>query len=188
MKKKIYPISFLYIVTMSLFLIISLVSLYTTIICSYKLFIFKAYVLIIPITATLFSTILFWYVFVCNICNKMILNNEGIAITGQKMKNPIQHKEFISFLEIKNVKLICAHIDSKGKRLNITGIASSRPHIFFEFELQNESLKRIYIEIYSLRQRKQMLDIINKKTGLALSYDKLERKDYSIYRRNKKKK
>ncbi len=186
MKKKIYPISFLYIVTMSLFLIISLVSLYITILCFYKLFTIKAYVLIIPIMSTLFSTILFGYLFVCNICNKMILNNEGITITGQKIKNPIQHKEFISFLEIKNVKLICAHIDSKGKRLNVTGIASSRPHIFFEIELQNESLKRIYIEIYSIRQRKKILEIINLMTNLNFSYSELENIDYSMFRRKKK--
>lgn len=156
MKKKIYPIGFLYFGTMLLFLCITLVSFYVTILCLYKLFTLKAYILIIPIVAALSGTILFCYIFICNISNKMILNNEGIAITGQKIIGKIQHEDFISFCEIKNVKLICAHIDSKGQILKNIGIASMRPHIFFEVELINEKAKLIYIEIYSVKQRKNI--------------------------------
>lgn len=187
MKKKIYPIGFLYFVTMLLFLTIALVSFYVAVLCLYKLFTLKAYVLIIPITATLFSAILFGYIFICNISNKMILNNEKITITGQKIKGKIQHKEFISFSEIKNVKLICAHIDSKGQKLNNKGIASMRPHIFFEFELRNETSKLIYIEIYSVRQRKKILEIINQMTNLNFSYSNLENVDQSMFRRKENK-
>ena len=183
MKKKIYPIGFLYFLTMLLFLIVVLVSLYVAVLCAYKLFTLKAYVLIIPIAATLFSAILFGYIFICNISNKMILNNEGIAITGQKIKGRIQHKEFVSFCEIKNVKLICAHIDSKGQLLNNKGIASMRPHIFFEFELNNETSKLIYIEIYSVKQRKKILEIINQMANLNFSYNNLEKSDRSMFRR-----
>ena len=183
MKKKIYPIGFLYFVTMVLFLAIALVSFYVAVLCLYKLFTLKAYVLIIPIMATLFSAILFGYIFICNISNKMIFNNEKITITGQKIKGKIQHKEFISFSGIKNVKLICAHIDSKGQKLNNKGIASMRPHIFFEFELRNETSKLIYIEIYSVRQRKKILEIINQMTNLNFSYSKLENVDQSMFRR-----
>ena len=187
MKKKIYPIGFLYFVTMLLFLAIALVSFYVALLCLYKLFTLKAYVLIIPIVATLFSTMLFGYIFICNISNKMILNNEKIIITGQKIKGKIQHKEFISFSEIKNVKLICAHIDSKGQKLNNKGIASMRPHIFFEFELRNETSKLIYIEIYSVRQRKKILEIINQMTNLNFSYSNLEYFDQSMFRRKENK-
>ena len=187
MKKKIYPIGFLYFVTMLLFLAIALVSFYVAVLCLYKLFTLKAYVLIIPIMATLFSTILFGYIFICNISNKMILNNEKITITGQKIKGKIQHKEFISFSEIKNVKLICAHIDSKGQKLNNKGIASMRPHIFFEFELRNETSKLIYIEIYSVRQRKKILEIINQMTNLNFSYSNLENVDQSMFKRKENK-
>ena len=187
MKKKIYPIGFLYFSTMLLFLAIALVSFYVALLCLYKLFTLKAYVLIIPIVSTLFSTMLFGYIFICNISNKMILNNEGIAITGQKIKGKIQHKEFISFSEIKNVKLICAHIDSKGQKLNNKGIASMRPHMFFVFELRNEALKLIYIEIYSVRQRKKILEIINQMTNLNFSYRNLENVDQSMFRRKENK-
>ena len=172
---------------MSLFLFIALSSLYATMLSVYKLFTFKAYVLMIPIAAAVCSTILFGYVFICNVSNKMILNNKGITITGQKIKGKIQHKDFIDFSKIKNIKLICAHIDSKGQKLNISGIASLRPHIFFEFELQNESSKLVYIEIYSVRQRKKILEIINRMTGLDFSYNNLEKVDQSIFRRKNKK-
>ena len=173
---------------MLLCLAIDLVSFYVALLCLYKLFTLKAYVLIIPIVATLFSTMLFGYIFICNISNKMILNNEGIAITGQKMKGKIQHKEFISFSEIKNVKLICAHIDSKGRQLNTNkGIASMRPYIFFEFELRNETSKLICIEIYSVRQRNKILNIINQVTNLNFSYSNLEKVDQSMFRRKENK-
>lgn len=187
MKKKIYPIGFLYFTTMLLFLAIALVSFYVAVLCLYKLFTLKAYVLIIPIVAILFSAILFGYIFIGNISNKMILNNEGIVITGQKIKGKIQHKDFISFSRINNVKLICAHIDSKAQKLKNIGIASMRPHIFFEFELQNGTSKLIYIEIYSVRQRKKMLEIINCMTNLNFTYSNLENIDQSIFRRKENK-
>lgn len=155
MKKKIYPIGFLYLITMLLFFAIALVNFYAAVLCLYKLLTLKAYVLIIPIVATLFSAIVFVYIFIGNITNKMILNNEGITITGQKIKDKIQHYDFISFSRINNIKLICAHIDSKSQKLKNIGIASMRPYIFFEFELQNGTSKLIYIEIYSVRQRKK---------------------------------
>lgn len=43
------------------------------------------------------------------------------------------------------------------------------------------------IDIDTIRQRKLILSIINEKAGLNLSYGNLERKDFSIYRRRKKK-
>ena len=169
--------------TMVLFSLIVLFSLYATALCVYKLFAFRAYVLIIPIVAALSSTILFGYIIVTNTSNKMILNDEGITVTGQKIKGRIQHRESIGFLEIKNIKIICAHINSKGQRLNNVGIASLRPFMFFEFELQNGSSKLVYIEIYSVRQRKKILEIINRMTNLNFSYGKLEKIDQSMFKR-----
>ena len=188
MKKKIYPSSLFYCVTMSFFLLIILVALYVTMVCVYKAFTIKDYIFIIPIVAALCGATLFGYVFTCNVSNRMILDDKGITVTGQKMKGPIQHREFIGFSEIKNIRLICAHIDSKGRNLKIEGIASSRPHIFFEFELQDESLKLIYIEIYSIRQRKKILELINRMTNLNFSYDSLEKIDQSMFRKRQKNK
>lgn len=123
---------------MLLFLCITLVSFYVTILCLYKLFTLKAYILIIPIVAALSGTILFCYIFICNISNKMILNNEGIIITGQKIKGKIQHKDSIRFCEIKNVKLICVYIDFKGQKLKNIGIASMGPHIFLNLKYRTK--------------------------------------------------
>ena len=187
MKKKIYPCGFSYFMTMTLFFLIVLFCLCIIGLCAYKLFAFRAYVLIIPITAALSSAILFGFIFICNISNKIILNDKVITATGQKMKGKIQHREFINFFEIKNIKLLCAHTDSQGKKLNNVGIASLRPHMFFEFILQNESSKLIYIEIYSVKQRKKILDIINKMTNLNFLYNQLENTDESIFRRKERK-
>lgn len=185
MKKNIYPIGFLYVVTMLFFFSIVLVSFYVEALCIYKLFTLKAYVLVIPIVAGLFGIIMFVYILICNVFNKLIITNEGITITGQRIKGRIQYKEFVSFSEIKDIKLICANIDSKGQKLNNKGITSMRPHIFFEFILLNETSKLLYIEIYSLRQRKSILEAINKMTNLNFSYGKLEKKDESIFRKKK---
>ena len=46
--------------------------------------------------------------------------------------------------------------------------------------------KWMYIECYSKRQRIKILETINSKTGLNLSYKQLERKDFSIYKKRKK--
>lgn len=187
MKKTICPFSFFYVSTMTLFLAVALISLYAVILCVYELLAFNTYVLIIPMVAGLAGSTLFGYVFICNVFNKMTLTDKGIAVTGQKMKGGIQLKEFIDFDEIKNVKLICAHMNSKGKKINIVGIASMRPHVFLEFVLQNEMSKFIYIEIYSVKQRKKILKIVNQMTNLDFSYKQLEKKDQSIFRKTKNK-
>ena len=187
MKKKIYPIGLLYFATMSLFFVVPLACLCAIAICAYKMVTTGAYVLIIPIVASLSGVIMFTYIFVRNILNITILTDEGIAITGQKIKGKIQYEEFIGFSEIKNVKLICAHINSKGQKLNIEGISSLRAHIFFKFETQNETTKLLYIEPYAKWQRKQLLAIINERTGHNFSYETLERQDESMFARKRKK-
>lgn len=137
--------------------------------------------------AALYSVILFSYTILCNIPNKIILNDEAIYVTGQKIKGKIQHRGVINFSEIKDIKLIYTHTDSKGQKLKRDGVAvSMRAYFFLEFLLKNGLSKRIYIEIYSIRQRKQLLRIINEKANLDFSYDQLERKDDSMFKRTNK--
>lgn len=59
--------------------------------------------------------------------------------------------------------------------------------MFFVFELRNEASKLIYIEIYSVRQRKKILEIINQMTNLNFSYSNLENVDQSMFRRKENK-
>lgn len=54
--------------------------------------------------------------------------------------------------------------------------------------MKNNETKWIYIECFSKKQRRQMLGLINDKVGLNLSYELLERKDFSIYNRKNKRK
>ena len=98
----------------------------------------------------------------------------------------IQYKEYIHYSDIVDVRLICAHIDSRGYTIKNTGIASMRPHVFFEFIIANKKSKFLHIEIYSIKQRKQILEIISQMTNQNFSYDKLEKLDQSIFRRKNK--
>ena len=185
MRKTIYPASLLYCTTMLFFSAITIISLYAIMLCAYKMYLLKALVLIIPVLAALNGAMLFGYIVICNIPNRMILTDKCITVTGQKMKSKIQHRETVDLAEIRNIRMILAHIDSKGKPLKVEGIASMRSHVFFEFELQNNTSKLVYIEIYSVRQRKKIIDFINDAANLNLSYGNLERSDQSIFRKRK---
>lgn len=141
---------------------------------------FNAYILIIPTIATLLSFSLFFYIFLCNIPNKIILSTDKIIVTGQKNKGKVQYREIVEYCKIRDIKLLCGCIDSQGHYLKNKGIASMRPHVFYEFILQDGSSKLVYIEIYSIRQRKKILKIINEKANLNLTYKHLQKIDYGI--------
>ena len=104
-------------------------------------------------------------------------------------KSPIiQHDVDIYFDEIENIALIYEHGDSKGKRIKIYKAAQAfRAYFYFEFLLKDGGIKRLYIEPYAKWQRKQLLAIINERTGHNFSYETLERRDESIFARKKKK-
>lgn len=183
MKKTFFPFSFLSLFTILISTLIAGASLYILIKSIYMLVVLMEYILIIPIACCLLGVIIGVGAVVSILANKIIFTDEKIIATGGK--GSIQHKEVIDYLEIKDISLIFAHIDSKGKTLKTFGYASMRPHLFFEFCLQNGLSKLIHIEIYSIKQRKKMLEIINKKTNLNFAYSKLERKDKSIFKKRK---
>ena len=74
------------------------------------------------------------------------------------------------------------------KRIKKAGYSSLRPFVFYEISLKNNETKWIYIECFSKKQRKQIFGLIKDKVGLNLSYELLERKDFSIYNKKKKRK
>ena len=169
MKRKLYPFGLLYLITITLYLLVILISVYVCLMFWTKLIQSKDLILVIPIMSALFAIIIFSLSCIDIFSNKIIFNDEGILVTGQKFKGGIQRNEYIYYSEIKDIKIICAHIDSKGKPIKNNGIVSVRPHIFFEFVMNNESIKLIHIDIYSINQRKKILDIINKKAQLDFS-------------------
>ena len=162
-------------------------SVYVNIICWYKIDSPKDLVLMIPILATLLPIIFFSLGIIDLLHNKLIFNKDGLLVTGQKFKGKIQYKEYIHYSEIVDIRIVCAHMDSKGHSIKIMGIASMRPHIFFEFKLQNGASKLLHIEIYSVRQRKKILEIINQMTNLNFLYSNLENVDQSMFKRKENK-
>ncbi len=127
---------------------------------------------------------------ISNLYNRIILSSESIIVSGDLLsKNEkIQFFEEIKFAEIKDLAIIYTNANSMKVSRSYLGISNLKPLVYFEFMLKNGESKLIYIEGFSKKQRQLIVEIVNEKAELALSYDKLERKDYSIYRRNKKKK
>lgn len=181
MKRKIYPASFIYIFTMTVYFLSFLSGLVVIVMCISVVPTIKNFLDILALLSAtavgLFPVLLFGYIISFNIPNKMIITDDGIIVTGQKVKNGTQHRIFIEFSKIKNIKIIFDRINSQGKRIKVNSTRTSRPNLFFIFELQNEMPKLVYIEIYSIRQRKKILEIVNQMTGLNFSYNELERVD-----------
>lgn len=134
------------------------------------------------------ALIAFWYIIEL-MQNKIIFKGEKIIVTGHgiKKKQGLQFPDEIEYTQIQDVAIICANANSKKKRIKNAGYSSLRPYTYYEITLKNGDTKWMYIEGFSKRQREKMLDIINEKVGLSLSYNQLERKDYSIFRRKKRK-
>ena len=123
---------------------------------------------------------------------KLIVRDDRIDIKGEfklTANSPAaQRDDSIFFDEIENIALIYAHGDSKGKRIKTyTAGQAVRANFFFEFMLKDGGIKRLYIEPYAKWQRKQLLAIINERTGHNFSYETLERRDESMFARKKKK-
>ena len=134
------------------------------------------------------TAMLFAFCLAYNMRNRVIFCDNKLIITGHWIiKNEgLQFPDEIEYSEIKDISIICANANSLKKRIKNAGYSSLRPFFFFEFLLKNGTTKWLYIECYSKQQRRKMLEIINSKNDLNLSYDDLETVDYSIYRRNKK--
>lgn len=127
--------------------------------------------------------------------NKVILLDDKMIITGnlgKKKEQIIQYPDEIYYADVTYVAIIVAIADSKKKPIKKSGYSGLRPFKFLEFTMRNGDTKWLYIESYSKKQRQTILDSINSRTMLELSYDSLEQKDYTFYRnllrrRNKKK-
>lgn len=187
MKKTIWPVHFGYVLTLLLLLAFLGAGVFTTIYSINEIFANKNWDFVIYFICGVLTICLFLELIAYCLHNRVILTDEKIIITGHwDLKNSVvQHRDEISYSEIKGVAIICANANSK-KKPNKGGISPLRPFFYFEFTLVNEKTKWMYIECYSKRQRIKILETINSKTGLNLSYKQLERKDFSIYRKRKK--
>ncbi len=190
MKKTFLPLNFWHLVIYLMCILIASFGIYMTIIGLHALLVYGQYKLLILIVSGLIIVALFLFILIYNLHNRIIFHDKKIIITGHWIiKNEgLQFPDEIEYCEIKDVSIICANANSLKKRIKKAGYSSLRPFVFYEIILKNNETKWIYIECFSKNQRKQMLGLINDKVGLNLSYELLERKDYSIYNKKKENK
>lgn len=119
--------------------------------------------------------------------NRVVFLENSIKITGDlyKQTDKTQFKDTIRYNEILDLRIINSNINSKKQKIKLRGYGSITPRLFFEVLLKNQESKLIYISFFSKKQRIQMLNIINEKSGLDLNYDKLIKIDKSYFNINK---
>ncbi len=154
----------------------------------YILFRYNQLESLIIIISGFVTIILFLTYLLDSLHNRIVCEEEKMIVTGHifQIHGKIQFPDEIRYNAIKDVAIICANTNSLKKRENSV-FSSLRPIIYFEILLKNDDTKWIYIECFSKKQRKHILNIINDKTNLSLSYETLEKKDYSIYKKKKQK-
>ena len=192
MKKKFYPLSavFLFLEMPLLFGIMAVGVWFTYRIIEGMIDYFKP--------ASIFGLILGLAIFLVGailliklLRHRLFVFDDRIGVKGElkltAKSRVIQHDVEIFFDEIENIELICRCEDSKGRYRKSYTSKGSSASFFYRFKLKNGKTKRLYIEPYSRRQRKQLLAIINERTGHNFSYETLERRDESMFARKKKK-
>lgn len=122
----------------------------------------------------------FWYRIVCLDDRIKIIGHKGSKV------DKIQFDDIILYSEIIDVKIILT--EKNSKKNSIYTLYNPTPRLFYEFLLNNGKTKWVLITPFSKKQRKEMLEIINSKTGKSFSYDTIEKLDKSIYGMLKKKK
>ena len=128
------------------------------------------------------------YSFISGLLYRVKFLEESINIIGYRGSkvDKIQFDDIILYSEIIDIKIILTEKNSKKK--SVDTLYPSAPKLFFEFLLNNGKTKWLFVTPFSKKQRKEMLEIINSKTGKNFSYDDLEKEDLSIYNIKKSKK
>ena len=188
MKKTFHLGSLGYTIMLVFFLGFFLLGLFLLFTGLHNLFIDKQFGEIVLIVSSVYIMYLFSFALFYNLHNKIIFSEEEIVITGHLIvKNEgLQFPDKIKYDEIRNVSIICANANSLKKRIKGSVYTSLRPYTYFEFELTSGNTKWVFLECFSKRQQIQMLNIINNYTNLDLSYNQLEKKDFSIYSKKAK--
>ena len=133
--------------------------------------------------ACIWSIYASWY-------NRIIFFDDKTIITGDKLDkdSKIQFRDEISYSQIKDLKFIISNRNSKKKSFPWYVRNGSAPKSYFEFEMENGKTKWVFIFYFSKKQRKEMIKIINEKTGLNLDYDVLYKNyEHRPIRKKKKK-
>ena len=106
---------------------------------------------------------------------RIIFLDDKIYVSGELLNRDdrTQFKDSISYSQISNIQIVFASANSNKK--NFSGFSRNHfyPRAFFELVLENGYTKWVYITYFSKKQRSKMIEIINEKTGLNLSYDQI---------------
>lgn len=116
--------------------------------------------------------------------NIAIFDDEKIHITGQRMFVVVQYAETIKYSDIADIEMVLRRGNSKCKGIKVFGKRAHGKSLFYEFTMKDGSIKLFYINPYSKKQRAQMLDIINSKTGMDISYQQLQSHIRTTVRKN----
>ena len=132
----------------------------------------------------LFSFVFTFYTYLTVFYNRVIFLDNVIKVTGQlgKSSERIQFPDEILYSNIVDIRISYAKKNSRKKSFKSSDLGNLQPKLYFEFILNNTKTKWLCISTFSKNQRKEMLKIINLKTGKNFSYDEIEKMDKSIYK------
>ena len=121
------------------------------------------------------------YSMITTMHNRIIYTDNSIKVTGHlgSKSDRTQFKDEIKYSEISNIRIIWSCQNSKKQP--VPAIYANAPRLYYEIIMNNGRTKWIFIAPFSQKQRKEMLEIINSKTGKNFSYDALEQEDFSVY-------
>lgn len=80
-----------------------------------------------------------------------------------------QHRLFVEYSKIKELRLIMAYKNSKKRRMPSS--ARGMPPIYLCFVLGERTHEWVYVSAFSKKQINKMLGLIKDKTGLCYEYD-----------------
>lgn len=121
--------------------------------------------------------------------NRVVFTSDKIIMTGDILKKneKIQFKDSIEYCDICDICVIYSTTNSKRQSRQIAAYGSLvGPSLFFEIKLRNDKIKRIFISNFSYRQRKKMLELINKYAGTNFDYKAIN-KSYINFKKKKNK-
>lgn len=199
MKKILLPLSIESLIGSLIIVLYMSSGVWLLIYASYYVLILKQYVIhsynaLMVIILGFFTSIYGAAGWICEWHNIIILDDDKITIKGhywlfekkkKQRKYIIQFPDEIKYSDIEDIAIIYADANSKKmkKYQGYSRYGSGKPYSYYEITLSNNKTKWIYLDCFSKKQREKMLNIINEKTGLDLSYETLERKKYSTYKK-----
>ena len=115
------------------------------------------------------------YIIITRGIHNVVFKDDVIFVPNDRLGSSarIQHRAVIPYTEIDVIRIVVSCNDSKDKPIVAWASSSNAPKSYFEFTLKNGDIYRVFIMYFSNKQRKEMLNIINKKAGTNFDYDKM---------------